>query len=430
MAAEGKRIHVKGVRVSDDGRCVAYEIDYGNRVGSYFSGEPFQVQYDRNVGEVPASVLFIPLLSNLCPVAWVTGADVYVEELDRAFYHSLQKVRDAFSVLYPKLHFKGRLNVGRLVHNRSPQQHLGRNALFFSGGVDSLAACLRKTAERPYLITVWGADIGIGQPHVWEQVKENHSVFGEAFGMENLFLKSNLRTFIHEARMADEFGRITRGWWPGIQHGIGMIGLSAPLGYLLGFRHLFLASSLPPKLAQTVPYGSHATVDNQIRFADTSVRSEGEELSRQDKMTVIADYIRESGTGLQIRVCWANNEYGNCCRCEKCARTAAGLQAEGIDPRLCGFPEAERLIEFTRQNLPSWLAQNRIWVEYWDEIRRRSLSNRDRIRSEDRPFLEWLQSIDPYSHKQKRSARDVFLDLLPHALYIWLKKTVENYRTC
>ncbi|WP_123041923.1 hypothetical protein [Cohnella candidum] len=424
MRTEEKRIRIKNVRVAD-GNTVTCDVEYGSKVRGYFSGEPFYVQYDRNVENVPAGVLVIPLLANLCPVAWVTGADVYVEELDRAFYRSLQRIKESFRALYPKLPISGGLFAGRLADHLSLPAEGSRSAMFFSGGVDSLATCLRKREERPYLITVWGADIGLGQPDIWEQVRESHVAFGKAFGMENLFIKSNLRGFIQEDRVADEFGRITRGWWPGIQHGVGMIGLFAPLGWRLGVRQLYIASSLPPKMALTVPYGSHTTVDNHVRFADTAVELEGEELTRQEKMGVIADYVKRTGDqGLKIRVCWTNGEYGNCCRCEKCARTAAGLQAEGIDPRACGFPVDGELSAFTRENLPDWLAQNRIWVEYWDEIKRRSLSNAELLREEDRPFLEWLQGIDVHAHKKRRSARDSILDLLPHSIYIWIKKTV------
>ncbi|MBW5448374.1 hypothetical protein GE107_20225 [Cohnella sp. CFH 77786] len=420
MGKTDNQIDVLDVTAERDGT-VRYSVRYGSKVSQFFSGEPFFVQYDRDVSEVPAGILMIPLLSNLLPVAWVAGADVHVGQLDRRFYESLRKVKESFALLYPRLKFTGDLHV-REVTDDAPAADPVRSAAFFSGGVDSLGTFLRRKEENPYFVTIWGGDIGLHQPHIWREVKRHNEAFGRSNRIESLFLKSSMRTFLNEELIAFTYGRFTHGWWPGVQHGIGMVGLCAPLAYMLGIGNLYVPSALPPKLARAVPDGSNTLINNQIRWTGTKVQLEGEELTRQDKVGLIADYIRSRDSDLTVRVCWSNKEYGNCGRCEKCSRTIAALLAEGIDPRRAGFPVTPETVEHIRQQLPKWLSSSELRVEYWNEVRARGMENDARIREEDRAFFAWLRSRNLSSYYRKRSAKKMLLDLIPHPLFLYLKK--------
>lgn len=421
MNKEANRIHVRNVTVSEGGT-VRYSVQYGADVSRYFSGETFYVQYDRDMRQVPRGILMIPLLANLCPVAWIAGADVYVDELDKDFRDSLDKAKAAFAAMYPRIKFSGELRAGRLTED-APAAEPNRTAAFFSGGVDSLGTFLRRKDENPYLITIWGGDIGLHQAHIWREVKRSNEAFAQMHGMESLFLKSNLRGFLNEELIAFNFGRFTHGWWPGVQHGIGMVGLCAPLAYALGIRHLHVPSALPPKLSRAVPDGSNTTVNNQLRWAGATVALEGEEITRQDKVALIADYIRGTGRKLTVRVCWSHKQFGNCGRCEKCSRTIAGLLAEGVDPAMAGFPPAADALDPIRQQLPKWLgAGSALRVEYWDEIRMRSIRNDAAIRPEDRAFFDWFRKLDLPSMGGKRSVKQALLDLIPHPLFLYLKR--------
>ncbi|MBB6671717.1 hypothetical protein [Cohnella nanjingensis] len=422
MTTADYRIEVRKVEVSAHRR-IQYEVAYGAKVSRFFSGEPFFVEYDRDIVGVPEGILVIPLLANLCPVAWIAGADVYVERLDRGFYESLRQARASFAKLYPRLRFGGELHVGQLTDDPAPESP-ERSAAFFSGGVDSLGTFIRKKDEKPYFITIWGGDIGFGYPQIWHEVQWYNEMFGRLNGIESLFVKSSLRTFLNEELIAFNYGRFTHGWWPGIQHGIGMVGLCAPLAYRLGIRRLYVPSALPPKLAEAIPDGSNTMINNRIQWAGTRVQLEGEELTRQDKVGLIADYIRATGQKLNIRVCWSNQSYGNCCRCEKCLRTASALAAEGIDPREAGFPVREDTFVYLREQLPQWLPSNALRVEYWSEIRDRGIANRASLREEDRAFFEWLQRLDLPAFKKKRSVMKTLKDLIPHPLFLYIKKKI------
>lgn len=426
-AANQNRIAVGGIRI-EAGNTVHYEVEYGADAGRYFSGVPFFVQYDRHLDlqGVPDGILVIPLLANLLPVAWAIGADVRVERLDRAFHDSLAEVKRAFGLLYPRIGFAGSLQVGQLT-DEMPEASADRVAAFFSGGVDSLGTFLRRQAEQPYLITIWGGDIGLHQPTLWEEVRQHNAAFGRSHGMESLFIRTGMRTFLNEERIAYRFGRFTHGWWPGIQHGIGMVGLCAPLAYALGIGRLYVPSALPPRLARAVPDGSNTLINNRIRWSGSQVRLEGEELGRQDKVALIADYLRGRSADLTVRVCWVNEAYGNCGKCEKCLRTIAALLAEGIDPRRAGFPYAASTLDAIRSRLPGWLYGGALKAAYWEEVRLRSMEPAEgdlRTSEEVASFFAWLQRLDLAGYGKRGAMRRRLLDLIPHPLFLYLKKMI------
>lgn len=365
----------------------------------------------------------IPLLANLMPLAWAIGADVHVSELDRRFYNCLTEVRASLQRLYPRLKFAGSLTVERLTEEAlvaGPQPV--RTAALFSGGVDSLATYLRRKAERPYLITVWGGDIGLQQSSMWEKVRAYNRSFGKKNGVANLFLKTSMRTFLNEAQIAFHFGRYTRGWWPGIQHVIGTVGLCAPLAYTLGIGLLHVPSALPPRLAHTFPDGSNPLVVNRICWSGTDVHLDGDTCTRQDKVKLIASDWRSRGAEMTIRVCWSFRQFGNCGTCEKCSRTMAALLAEGVDPRQAGFPMHEDTLRQIRLRLPGWLASSSLRAEYWSEVQKRSQENAARIQEEARSFFAWLQRQNLGAARKRKGSKRRLIDWIPHPMFLYLKK--------
>ncbi|WP_239618815.1 hypothetical protein [Cohnella mopanensis] len=420
MGQEATQIHID--RIAVEGKyTIRCAVRYGSKVSRFFSGESFFAEYDKDISEVPEGIMVIPLLANLCPVAWVAGADVFVDRLDKSFYESLLKAKRSFGALYPRLKFGGTLHVKHLTED-TPSIKSSRSAAFFSGGVDSMGTFLRRKEENPYLVTVWGADVRLDEPAMWQQVRQYNETFGLSHGIESLFIKSNLRTILNGEEISFAFGRFTHGWWPGIQHGIGLVGLVAPLSHALGIQKLYVPSALPPKMAYSIPDGSNTLINNHIRWKGMEVQLEGEELSRQDKIALIAEYIRNANREVSIRVCWINKDYGNCGQCEKCLRTITALLAEGVNPRHVGFPIEQATYELIRNKLPGWLPFHELKIEYWDEIRVRSIKNDSLIPSEARPFFDWFQSENIPSYANRRSLKKALIDLIPHPLFLYIKK--------
>ncbi|RED65085.1 hypothetical protein [Cohnella lupini] len=424
MKRENKQIHIRNVIVENK-NTIRYSVEYGSNANKFFSGEDFFVEYGEDISQVPQHILVIPLLSNLCPVAWITGADVYVEQLDSGFHESLMIAKQSFAKMYPRIKFTGDIHVSNLMNGSSPSRS-SRSATFFSGGVDSMGTFINRKEEYPFFITVWGADIKFNQQEMWQRVRQYNEEFAQSNGIQSLFIKSNLHTFLNEEQISYSYGRFTHGWWPGVQHGIGMVGLVAPLAHLLGIGRLYVPSALPPKLARSFPDGSNTMINNHIRWAGTQVQLDGEEFTRQEKVSSIAEYIGNSDRQVCIRVCWMNKEYGNCCRCEKCYRTIVALLAEGTDPRRAGFDIHPEVFGDIRQRLPHWLPHNVLKIEYWNEIRLRSIQNQSLISPEAREFFDWFQRLDIPSFSKRTNVKKLLLDWIPHPLFLLFKKIGFN----
>lgn len=119
----------------------------------FFTDEPFRTSYDVPIEDVPAGVLAIPVLAQVCPVAWANGADVYVDEVDATFARALEDVQASLCEMYDFLE-------GGTLYARStiePEPEPGdESGLLFTGGVDSTCSYVRHREESPTLISIRG----------------------------------------------------------------------------------------------------------------------------------------------------------------------------------------------------------------------------------------------------------------------------------
>ena len=60
------------------------KLDFSEDISKYFTTDCFVAEYDKNIEGVDESILVIPPLSNVVTVAWATGADIYVKNLDKS----------------------------------------------------------------------------------------------------------------------------------------------------------------------------------------------------------------------------------------------------------------------------------------------------------------------------------------------------------
>ncbi|MDB5054244.1 MAG: hypothetical protein JWM44_2294 [Bacilli bacterium] len=418
MEMNAKVIRIKNTYVKDK-YTVNYSIYYGLDVKKFFTGEPFFSQYTLEITDVPQSILNIPLLASLMPVAWAAGADVYVQELDKQYYESLLTLKAEFSAMYPKMNLSGTLHVARLVDNQKVNV-VTRSAIFFTSGVDSMATFIRKKQENPYFITIWGADVFCNQKEFWREVTVETEQFGRKHGIESLFIKSSLRSFLNEHVIGYYFGRFLIDWWVGVQHAMGMVGLCAPIAYLKHIQQIYIPSSFPVEHSKIEQHGSSRRLDNQIKWSGTEVKLEALELWRQEKVKLIAEYIRHEDPELQLRVCWNNPVYGNCSQCEKCARTIVALITEGIDPNHHGFKATPQSIDdFRNSILKLWLNNTGYIFVEWDKIKQRSLQQIEQMDRQYAPFFHWLHQIEL---KKRNSPLRFFALQLPSSWFIFFRK--------
>lgn len=118
----------------------------------YFRHYDFWSRYDARIVD-NKSILDIPALSVVLPIAWVTGADVHVHELDRTFARSMNSVHREYKEMYPRLPFTTRLVADRLVDNKFASRDV---ALLFSGALDSTYSLFSNISVKPRLNMIFG----------------------------------------------------------------------------------------------------------------------------------------------------------------------------------------------------------------------------------------------------------------------------------
>lgn len=358
----------------------------------FFLDQCFFASYNINIENVPKSILVIPFLTNVLPVAWAIGIDIYVDEIDAEFNEAVNALKKALTQLYPKL-IKGnsKLIPNKIVVNK--KDYIIRTSQLFSGGLDSLATLIRRIHERPFLITVCGADVKLNEIESWKVVQEHTKKIAEKFYTDVLFVKSNFKEFLDHQELGKEFGSIVSGWWTGVQHGMGLCGLSAPLTYEKGITKFYIASSHTTDYK--LPYGSHPSIDNEMKWGFTKVVHESYELTRQQKVNIIANFIRTDYPTLKIRVCWKTGSNGrNCSKCEKCSRTIVGLLLEGLNPNTHGFEVDDDFTWFLKKQFESkeWRLDEAV-VFQWKDIQARIPSDINLLNKQYKELFMWIRTF-------------------------------------
>ena len=133
------------------GRRITSTVTVPRNLRKYFKSFNMFVKYDADIN-ADKSVLNIPMLANVLPLAWLTGYDIYVRELDRTFKESMDELKREFKK-YLKAPFTTQIHVDRLVDNQIGRlRPWERTALLFSGGVDSTYSLITNMELKPRLI--------------------------------------------------------------------------------------------------------------------------------------------------------------------------------------------------------------------------------------------------------------------------------------
>jgi hypothetical protein len=210
-----------------------------------------------------------------------------------------------------------------------------RAGLFLSGGIDSLAALRLNRLHYPKdhpgavqdCLLVHGFDIGGVMArgmkyHVFERAKEHMAPVARDAGVNLIPVYTNIR-HLHDHR----------DLWLNRFFGAVLGAVSQAFAPRLARMEIAASYDLP----NLVPCGSHPMLDPEYSSFDVQVRHRDVELSRIEKLRLIADW----DVALQnLRVCLANvQDRLNCGRCEKCVRTMTGLLAVGALHKTRAFAE-------------------------------------------------------------------------------------------
>lgn len=406
-------------------------FDCKGQIRKFFIKNKFIAEYDTPVEKVPEAILIIPFLATISPIAWANQAEVFVETVDATFLSSLNLIRKTLQKFYPQMKFTGNIKAENVV---SPcVEARTRRMMLFSGGIDSLTTFIRHQDENPILVSVQETDFltntkekaqNIEQMNITMNISSKYlEDFSSTTKSENRIIVSNFISVPDNYMLGIYRKQLSGGWYTRVMHGLAFTGLCAPLAYIEKVDKLYIASSFTAD-AQ-IPWGSHPDIDNNTKWTGTRVEHDGYELSRQDKIFLIADYIENKG--LQIRSCSSGSKLDeNCSRCEKCSRTILGLELAGVDPNKHGFSVDAETFSYIKKNL-----LNRTWrfgddeVYMWTNLQKYASNAKEIPHHEARALIDWLRNVDVESLRVKPSRSrlaDPFFKMLPYPIFKLVKK--------
>lgn len=390
-------VHIEKIEITRNKVVVHFSCN--GDIKNYLNGEMFITEYNCEIDKVPESILIIPFLSTICPLSWITNATVYCDSVDEEYFHCLNVIRSSYESIYPHYSWKGTLIPKQLVNQGESRDIEPRSALFFSGGIDSIASYVQLRNKKPTLITVWGADIPFENDKGWEQVFKEVEHFATTVGSQLALIKSNFRDIINYLRLREHILRDDEHWWPNFQHGIGTIGLAAPLTYELQINNLYFAAGLNPQ--HKAPSASLPEIDNNIKWGDKEFFvCHHSYILRSEKVFIIRDYINSGNENLKIRVCYRSEDGKNCSKCPKCLMTIMYLLLAGLDPGRHGFKgRDEDTLEYIRSRIENGML-NVAFHRYID-IQNQIRNDKNVIPEFSRDFFDWFEKADLNKIKKK-----------------------------
>tara|TARA_R110002050_G_scaffold296426_1_gene456411 strand:- start:61110 stop:62384 length:1275 start_codon:yes stop_codon:yes gene_type:complete len=324
-------LKLNNLEFKENGKMISYNYDIDDEIKSYFNlNNSFYVLYDQNINNTPLSIAVIPFLSNIMPISWFVGFDVYIDEIDETFYKSLKTLKEQFIKFHPNNVIKGELHVNKIVKNELKENN---TSLLFSGGLDSFDSLTRHYHKKPYLISIHGADVAIEDTTRWNEFKKFNSEESIIDKSRLFYVESNLREFYTYKvdLLVDHLG-----WWGMVQHGMALLGVLAPLSFKFDIADINIAASATNDISYS--WGSSPYIDENMKWANTKVTHDGYQFKRTDKTQNVVDFVGKTGYNFKLRVCFADERSGyNCNKCHKCQRTALSLILCGANPKDYGF---------------------------------------------------------------------------------------------
>lgn len=376
---------------------IKYSFSISDGYKEFFTEKPFVIEYPKNIENIPDSVAAIPFVANVIPIIWLTNGTLHIKNLDKDFYNCLFEVKKGYETMFPESTFSGKLAVENIIPCDSAT---GGSVVFFSGGLDAVQTLVSHINEKPRLLAIWGADIRYDNTDGWEIVRRSIEGSAHNFDLSVDIIRSSFREFDNEAALNNHFFKqLKDNWWHGVKHGIALLGHAAPYAYIYGLSTVYIASTNCPADGP-VRCASNPLTDNHVRYNGAKVIHDGFEYSRQDKVHNVVDYVKKTGTKIPLRVCWETQAGTNCCKCEKCYRTMAGLLAEGANPIDYGFKESTDTLPFMHFYIVGQYSQSSVIKDYWPHIRERVVEKKALlVNTPSWKFLKWIEKSD-FNHPE------------------------------
>lgn len=417
------RIVVDRVWLSEDGRRINYDYRATGSAARYFDGCPaFYARYEVDLTDVPESLLMVPVVANLAPIAWFAGIPLDVPVLDARFIRALEDIKSIFLQDYP--HLRGPDSVLNVAHSVETKNQPSAKAMLFSGGVDAYTTFFRHRAEGVELVSIHGADIPVDDDEQWKTLVKLTAAepILATYGKRNI--EANLRDF-YTYRVNQLVP--SNSWWGSVQHGLALTSLLAPLSAKRGYGTVYIASSYTEAIQ--ILWGSTPEIDGRIAWSACSVVHDGYELRRVDKIGLIVSEAANSRQKVNLRVCYSELNAGlNCSRCEKCYRTILGLSLFGADPNDFGLSADSqtyvRILQFIQGGFSTQGSRY-----FWWELHQRMISSPDfhHFAADDSAMRSAIESAlaralaKPLPVKRFQAKKMALIANFPKAFALYLK---------
>lgn len=353
----------------EDGNKLIHVFEPKGRTKRYFQTNKLEVKYPVDISNIQDSLLTVPLLSNLAPVAWITGNTLHINQLDERTARTIQLVKLGYKQTLNQAGFDVGL-LGETLINNTARYGGGivndrKKAMLFTGGVDSTASYLRRQGEAPALIVIKREK---DSKDLWNSRKRNIEAFADYFNTDYHVVESNMRKNLINGSeiLLHSSLNLSRSWWAGIQYPIGYMGLLAPLAEAEGFSALYQSSGATGKSLFHAPEANPMTVD-QLVWGNTESRIVDFGLSRQDKVeTIVSKY--SSDWPFIIHSC---SDPTPCTSCESCYRNIMGIFTAGGNPESLGYEvngRCKKLIEYFDTEIVTF---SPVKVNIWENIQSR-----------------------------------------------------------
>lgn len=354
----------------------------------------FSIDYGMDISSVPESVLVVPFVANILPLAWLCNAEVICEKIDADFLADIEKAKKGYEKMYPMLNFGGKITA--ISEKNLPAKQIHKSACFFSGGIDAWTTLMRHIDEKPVLLTIWGSDVKTNDEKSWANVDNANKQTAMDFALEYNVIRSNFREVINEGNLSKFVQKSGDAWWHGFQHGIALIAHATPIAYLYGLKKLYIASSFPAYMAGKYTCASDPTIDNYVNFCGCHTIHDGYELDRLDKVRYLMSLSEKYTSKMKFRVCWQAESSGkNCCCCEKCYRTILELVAVNCPGGVerYGFVWNDKTIKQCEKDFKEKINILQFFVDqFYPPIQKEMLKNKDVIPNVEK--YEWLLKMD------------------------------------
>jgi hypothetical protein len=393
------RVTVKSAKATGNKLTVHFECT--GQIKKFFSYNRFFAEYSISIEDTPESILIIPFLSTVCPIAWANQADVYVEAVDETFLQALEKVKLAMLSFYPRINFSGAVYANRIDVSQDKVQT--KSMMLFSGGIDALATYIRHQAENPVLAAVYELNLHGNCNECTRLITKDSEDFAKSNKVILRSVGTNFYTLIDELmlKVYDEKLGGTAGWWHYVMHGLALLGVCAPITYVDKIDKLYIASTFTEDYHE--PCGSAPEIDNNVRWAETRCIHDGYELSRQGKMELIAKFVKQKNFRLNIHACNKFNQGDNCGKCEKCSRTIVGLELAGLNPNDHGFNVDAKTFSNIKESLENakWRPFGADQQYMWRDLQRHTKNVGHLPNPEAKELINWLTNAKVETIKAK-----------------------------